>query len=133
MRLSKLLKTLDKFDAVYEPVINRYCLIQAECADIEEQKEYYYNLTKELKISFKSVARNIDDDEDRALLLIEHSREMVRLQNGIIKLDANLQTKRRMLFDIEKENIMTIAAALRNIPKQEDKGEDPLLKVLRGG
>ena len=38
-----------------------------------------------------------------------------------------------MLLDIEKENIMTIASALRSIPKKDsDKVEDPLLKVLRG-
>lgn len=133
LRLNKLLKSLEKNDAVYEPVINRYCLLQAECADIEEQKIYFYNLVKELKKSFKEVADEFEDREFAATLLIDHSRQMANMQNGIIKLDANLQTKRRMLFDIERENIMTIAAALRSIPKQEEKGEDPLLKVLRGG
>lgn len=132
LRLSKILKNLDKFDAVYEPVINRYCLIQAECADLEEQKAYYYNLTKVLKESFKSVIDEIESAEECAVLLIEHSKEMARLQAGILKLDAALQTKRRMLFDIERENIMTIAAALRSIPKQEEKSEDPLLKALMG-
>ena len=34
---------------------------------------------------------------------------------------------------IEKENVMTIASALRCVPKKEDKEADnPLLKVLRG-
>lgn len=133
LRLNKLLKSLEKNDAVYEPVINRYCLLQAECADIEEQKIYFYNLVKELKKSFKEVTDEFEDREFAANLLVDHSRQMANLQNGIIKLDSNLQTKRRMLFDIERENIMTIAAALRSIPKQEEKGEDPLLKVLRGG
>jgi hypothetical protein len=38
-----------------------------------------------------------------------------------------------MLLDIEKENIMTIAAALRSIPKKDDKSENPLLKALKDG
>ena len=48
-------------------------------------------------------------------------------------IDKQIQSKRKMLLDIEKENVMTIASALRSIPKKEDKETDkPLLKVLRG-
>ena len=131
LRLSKLLRSLDKDDAVYEPVINRYCLIQAECTDLEEQKEYFYNLTRKLEDSWDN---DLDDlgPEIKADYYLKFIRELVKLQNGIIKLDGNLQTKRRMLFDIERENIMTIAAALRSIPKQEEKSENPLLKALSG-
>ena len=38
-----------------------------------------------------------------------------------------------MLMDIEKENIMTIASALRNVPKKEETPTNPLLEVLKGG
>jgi hypothetical protein len=48
----------------------------------------------------------------------------------MIALDKQIQTKRKMLLDIEKENIMTIAAALRSIPKKTDEKENPLLKAL---
>lgn len=129
LRLSKLLKTLNKDDAVYEPVINRYCLIQAECTDLEEQKEYFYNLIKMLQQSWRNDLSDLDP-EMKADYYIQFVKEIAKLQNGIIKLDGNLQTKRRMLFDIERENIMTIAAALRSIPKQEPKQEDALLKAL---
>lgn len=131
LRVTKLLNNLDKNDAVYEPVINRYCLIQAECADLEEQKEYFYILIKGLQHSFE-ILDGIDP-QAKAEMYIAFAKELVKLQNGIIKLDGALQTKRRMLFDIEKENIMTIAAALRSIPKKEEATEDPLLKALRGG
>ena len=55
------------------------------------------------------------------------------MQKNIVSLDKQIQAKRKMLLDIEKENVMTIASALRSIPKKEDKEADnPLLKVLRG-
>ena len=51
----------------------------------------------------------------------------------MLSIDKQVQAKRKMLLDIEKENVMTIASALRCIPKKEDKDADnPLLKVLRG-
>lgn len=130
LRLIKLLKNLEKNDSIYEPVINRYCLIQAECNDLEEQKVYFYNLVKELKESFKNVTDEIEDRESAALMLMDHSRQMANLQAGIIKLDANLQTKRKMLLDIERESIMTIASALRNVPRKVEKKENPLTKAL---
>ena len=37
-RIEKLLKNIGKNDAIYEVVINRYCLIQAECNKIKEKK-----------------------------------------------------------------------------------------------
>lgn len=37
------------------------------------------------------------------------------------------------MLEIEKENVMTIASALRSIPKKPDQEKDnPLIKVLRG-
>ena len=55
------------------------------------------------------------------------------MQRNIINLDKQIQAKRKMLLDIEKENVMTIASALRTIPKKEDKETNsPLLRVLRG-
>ena len=49
-------------------------------------------------------------------------------------LDKQLQPKRKMLLDIEKENIMTIASALRVIPKkpENDSAKETILKVLNG-
>jgi hypothetical protein len=47
--------------------------------------------------------------------------------------DRQIQVKRKMLFDIERENIMTIAAALRSIPKKEVKDSNPLREALKDG
>jgi hypothetical protein len=55
------------------------------------------------------------------------------MQGSIIGLDKQIQSKRKMILDIEKENIMTIAAALRSIPKKEDKANNRLLEALNGG
>ncbi|MFR4564246.1 MAG: hypothetical protein ACLT5O_06865, partial [Anaerotignum sp.] len=56
-----------------------------------------------------------------------------QMQKNIIDLDKQVQAKRKMLMDIEKENIMTIASALRNVPKKEETPTNPLLEVLKGG
>jgi hypothetical protein len=50
----------------------------------------------------------------------------------MIECDRQVQAKRKMLLDIEKENIMTIAAALRSIPKKTDKPKSKLLEALQG-
>ena len=47
--------------------------------------------------------------------------------------DKQIQAKRKMLLEIEKENVMTIAAAVRTVPKKEEKEEDPVMKLLKGG
>lgn len=41
LRLRKLLRSIGKDDALYEPVINRYAMLQAECRDFEEKREVF--------------------------------------------------------------------------------------------
>lgn len=132
LRVSKLLKSIEKNDALYEPVINRYCMIIAECVDLEEQKTYFYNLIHELRKSFKTVCEDIKDTESAALLLMDHSREMTKLANAMFNLDKVLMGKRRMLLDIERESIMTITSVLRSIPKKviEKDADDPMAQLL---
>ena len=61
--------------------------------------------------------------------------EYINLQNDLVKsmlaLDKQVQSKRKMLLDIEKENVMTIAASLRSIPKKTEK-KNPLREALSG-
>lgn len=131
LRIRRLLRTIEKNDDIYGPVINRYCLLQAECIEFEEKKEEYYDLIEKLKDDYEEVLSNMDP-ESRASYLIEYTKSIDRLLRNIINLDKQIQTKRRMLFDIEKENIMTIASALRSIPKEVKTEENPLLKALQG-
>lgn len=120
VRMKKLLKSIEKNDDLYGKVINRYCLILAECIEFEEKREQTYQ---------------------RSLLLKEHAGEMefaeyVKLQNDLSKVllsyDKQIQAKRKMLFDMEKENIMTIASALRTVPKKQEKKTNPLKEALNG-
>ena len=130
-RIIKLLGNIEKNDAIYEPVINRYAMIQAECSDLEERREEFYKLIHELKLTFDEATQEMETS-DRAFLLLDFVKEIAKLTGGMMNIDKLVQTKRKMLLDIEKENIMTIAAALRSIPKKADNTPNPLLEALKG-
>lgn len=111
LRQKKVLSKIEKWDGVYENVINRYCMLYAECeeltVDIEELKAQK-NEINNLALYYK----------------MKENLEKQRTQ------------KRRMMMDIEKENIMTIASAMRSIPKKEEAESNPLFDILnknRGG
>ena len=116
-------KIIDKNDAIYEVVINRYCLLQAECHEFEEKREKFYTDFERLEQEY---------NENDCFTAQEYFTLVNNIQKHIIDLDKQVQAKRKMLLDIEKENVMTIASALRSIPKKVEKDENPLLKVLRG-
>ena len=129
-RVKKLLEDIDKDDALYEAVINRYCIIKAEVEELEGRSEELYQLIEKLEKAFDDASSEVPVSE-RMEMLMEFTREITRLMSCIAGIDKDIQTKRKMLFDIEKENVMTVAAALRAIPKKEEK-EDPLLQILKG-
>lgn len=135
-RIYEILKNIDKNDAIYEVVINRYCLLQAECADLEERREECYNLISKLREEEKELIEELKDRDDIERFLdykLEYAKSLAKMMATMLSIDKQVQAKRKMLLDIEKENIMTIASTLRCIPKKENKDADnPLLKVLRG-
>lgn len=108
LRLKKVLTKVEKWDGIYENVINRYCLLYAECMELTNELETFHKQKYEF----------------------ENLEIYYKIQDG---LEKQRQTKRKMMMDIEKENIMTIASALRSIPKKEEPASNPLLEVLRGG
>ena len=111
LRVSKLLGSIGKNDALYEPSINRYCALLAECAQIEKDKRLLSDAAQELA-------------EDRGDMDLVTYLDRLRDINGqILAYDRSLQTKRKMLLDLEKENIMTIASALRSVPKKVEQKE----------
>ena len=122
-RIVGLLENIDKSDALYENVINRYALLYAECYEFEEKREKFYDGLQKLDDYYEA------SEEFTAR---EYYRLLNSMEKSIIDLDRQIQNKRRLMFDIEKENIMTIASQLRSIPKKADNDENPLLKVLRG-
>lgn len=119
LRIRKLLQSIEKNDDLYGSTINRYCLLLAECTEFEEKRETIFSRQKELE-------ERKDDME---------FSEYINLQNDLVKsmlaLDKQVQAKRKMLLDIEKENVMTIAASLRSIPKKTEK-KNPLREALSG-
>lgn len=127
LRINRLLKKIEKNDDIYGPVINRYCLLLAECVDFEEKRERTYLQIIKLEEKFEKISGDLEYKEIK-----DFAKIISNLYKTLMSFDKQIQTKRRMLFDIEKENIMTIAAALRSIPKEVKTEENPLLKVLRG-
>ena len=131
-RIQKLLENIDKDDAIYETVINRYCLLQAECHDLEERREEFYKLIFELKEESTKIVEELEGSEDISTYKLEYAKAIAKMMSSMLAIDKQITSKRKMLLDIEKENVMTIASALRSIPKKENKEDNPLLRVLRG-
>lgn len=123
-RVKEILQDIDKDDALYENVINRYAMLLAECSEFEEKRERFYKDMDKLDAQFVA-------DED--FTMKEYTQLLCNMQKNILDLDKQIQAKRKMMLEIEKENVMTIASALRSIPKKPDQEKDnPLIKVLRG-
>lgn len=104
-RVRKLLKAVGKDDALYEAIVNRYAQIASEIAFFEDQRA--------------SAAALIDTlEEDRGKIEPEDYYKMISgARKQLLDVDRQIQAKRKMAFDIEKENAMTVASALRSIPK----------------
>lgn len=132
-RINELLKKIEKNDAIYEAVINRYCLIYAECIDFEDKKNKLYELVEKLENQFEE-SKEYLEQEDLAKETRRFAKSISEIMGSIVDLDKQLQPKRKMLLEIEKENIMTIASALRIIPKkpENDSAKETILKVLNG-
>ena len=120
-RVIKLLETIKKNDAIYEQSINRYCLMIAECAEINEKRE---EMWKNIKI--------LEEHQSEFEDVKQYFDLLISLQKNALALDKQLQSKRSMLLSLEKENAMTIASALRSIPKTPEKKTNALLQALGG-
>lgn len=130
LRINRLLSGIEKNDALYEPIINRYCMLQAECEELEAEKDYFFQLIKELKQDCNTIMEDIIDAEMRADYLLDFTKSITTLTTKMLSIDKTIQSKRKMLLDIEKECVMTVASALRSIPKKVEEEENPLLKAL---
>ncbi len=131
LRVNKLLKLVGKNDAIIETVINRYCLLQAECAEYQDMIASFRDQRGDLKREYRSGQADADYTEG-GLTPSAYYKLLAAMQKSIVDLDRQMQAKRKMLFDIERENGMTIAAVLRSIPKKTESEGNPLLKALTG-
>lgn len=114
LRLKKLLEKINKFDDMYGAVINRYCILYAETKEFEEKRDQFYKQLCEFQ--------NEKDDMliNRELTRKEYYGIEASMQKSLVSMDRQIQAKRRMLAEIEKENVMTIAASLRSVPKKPE-------------
>ena len=123
-RLKKLLKKINHDDALYESVINRYCLLQAECEQITETINKLNHDIEE--VENKRADGTITD-------FMDYIGRKQDIYNLIIAWDKKRMDKRKMLLQIERENVMTILAALKAVPrKPEDKSKNsPMAAFLK--
>lgn len=131
-RVRRLMKLLDKDDTAYESVVNRYALLQAECnalmAEIDEQKK----LAELTRAALETCGENMDDPKEHGKFLTDSMNAYAKICAAINQREKMLQSKRNMMFAIERENLMTIASQLRSIPKKPEKKANPLREALGG-
>lgn len=116
-RLAILFGKIKNNDDLHAGPINRYCMLKAECNAFEEQQE-------KIRDQFDSLYQ-VDGDYDQ----IEIIKLQSELTGQLLSIDRQLQNKRKMMLDLEKENLMTMASALRSIPKkivEEESDNDSL-------
>lgn len=121
-RLKKLLKIIKHDDALHEAIINRYCLLLAECKDFEVLKNRLMDDLNEL----------IQSHSQGEVKLIKYMELKSKLQDQVMVVDRKIMDRRKMMLSIEKENLLTIASALRAIPKKPEENQDsPMAEFLR--
>lgn len=121
-RVSALLAVIGKDDALYEQGINRYCRLASE---VEANQRELVRLEK--------MAQALDDwDATGEIDKDEYLRRMAQLLDQKAVNQSLLMRKRKMMMDIEKENVMTVASSLRAIPKtpEDDAADDPMSRML---
>jgi hypothetical protein len=119
VKTKNLLASIGKDDALLEPLINRYCLLIAECKEFEEKREQFHESKAELQKEYS--AGQCGDPEDGGMKASEYYRLLAKMQESIINLDRQIMSKRTMLLNIEKESGMTMMSQLRATTKEPTK------------
>ncbi len=130
-RVAELMRAIGKDDALYSSGINTYCLVYSEISELNEQKAMLDETMEMLKSSFE----RLEDDPagaPSADQIIQFEKSFTRLVSQRLSLCTTIDKKRKMMLDLDKEYCMTLSAALRSIPKQPEKTQSALVKVLFG-
>jgi hypothetical protein len=110
-RITDLLSKIGKNDDLSGEMINLYCVLVSECKEIMKTKAQFEKTLED----FENKAN------DEGIEFSEKIRMKIKLQDQIISCDKQLMTKRKMILDISKENVMTVQSALRSIPKKQEE------------
>ena len=112
VKTKNLLASIGKDDAMMEPVINRYCLILAECYECEVEDKRLHDMAEKLE------EREVDMD------FTDYIKSAIAITKAIGANQSGLQTKRKMLLDIEKESGMTLMSQLKTTTKKTKVEKD---------
>jgi len=126
LRVAELMQSIGKDDALYSSGLNTYCQLYAEISEMEHQKSEIAILAEELKEKFDTLPAMEYDD------ILQFTKQVTKLASMQLSIGSEIDKKRRLMLAIDKENVMTISAALRSIPKTPEKAENPLIKALMG-
>ena len=126
-RMRTLLKEIKKDDDIYRNVVNRYCMLCAECIEFVEKRESIY---RQLQEFCEQKGELITNEE---LTYREAYRIEADMQLNMISVDKQIQTKRKMMLDIEKENGWTVKASIQTIPPRVESKINPLKELLSDG
>jgi predicted phage-related endonuclease len=118
-RIKVLLASIGKDDALYEQIINTHCLLVEECEQIQDVRNQFIGSKEELQADYQ--AGKTGNPEKDGIAAAEYYRLLAKLSDNIINCDKQLMSKRKMLLDIDKENVMTVQSALRSIPKKPEE------------
>lgn len=121
VRVRKLLKVMEKDDDLYHNQINTYCLLHSEITKLSEEADAQRKDIEELR----QAKENFDDEKEFWDLL---SKAKKRLDTIDLKIDR----KRTHREKIDRENGLTITAALRTVPKKPEKSTSELKRALYG-
>lgn len=119
LRVKNLFRKIEKNDDIFAGSINRYAQIVAEISDYQIKREELQEDIREVKDLWKEQKQL--EEEERVITMYQYLDTLGRIQGQLMSIDKLIQIKRKMLLDIEKENIMTVASALRSIPKKSIK------------
>lgn len=111
--IKKMFKAIEKDDALYSNTVNRYCMISAEVERLQSDRA--------------KTEKMIEDSEGNC-----EPKDFIEMMKLLMSIDRELKNKRQQLFSIEKESCMTIASALRSIPKKPEQNQSELKKALYG-
>lgn len=124
IRVRKLLKLIEKDDDLYGAEINLYCQLKSE---IEREESERGKLAADLD-RFRDACDRFEEAED----ILAGAKVMQSMRTQINQYESRIQQKRRMRMDIEKNNLMNIAASLRSVPKATEKKKNLLAEALGG-
>jgi hypothetical protein len=121
-KIKRAFAKIELDDICFEAVLNRYCIILGECEEVETTRSALFG-----------GARYLAEHEEEYDPLT-YAAELGRIADRISACDRALAKKRDMMLSIERENIMTVNAKLRAVPKKPaDDDKDEMEKLLARG